>query len=76
MHTTDIDCRFHARAARGLARAKRFALAMLVVFVVGIGLAGIAVAANNSVQGGAAKKEAGGFETDAPYAILIEAESG
>ena len=31
--------------------------------------------ANNSVQGGQ-KKEQGGFESGAPYAILIEAESG
>lgn len=34
-----------------------------------------APAANNSVQGGQ-KKEQGGFESAAPYAILIEAESG
>ena len=34
-----------------------------------------APAANNSVQGGQ-KKEQGGFESGAPYAILIEAESG
>lgn len=76
MRTTDIDCRFHARAAQGLARARGVAWAMFVAFVVAIGLAGIATAANNSIQGGAAKKEAGGFESDAPYAILIEAESG
>ncbi len=36
--------------------------------------AGLANAANNSVQG--AKKDDGGYDTDAPTAILIEAESG
>jgi D-alanyl-D-alanine carboxypeptidase (penicillin-binding protein 5/6) len=35
---------------------------------------GIAYAANQSVQG--AKKEEGGYETDAPNAILIDADSG
>src|SRR5438874_5400165 len=39
-----------------------------------VGLAGIAYAANNSVQG--PKKEEGGFDGDAPTAILIEASSG
>ncbi|WP_249148584.1 D-alanyl-D-alanine carboxypeptidase family protein [Bradyrhizobium jicamae] len=39
----------------------------------GIGC-GVAFAANNSVQG--AKKEEGGFDGDAPTAILIEASSG
>jgi len=36
--------------------------------------AGVVYAANNSVQG--AKKEEGGFDGDAPTAILIEASSG
>src|SRR6266513_2295382 len=39
-----------------------------------LALAGIAYAANNSVQG--PKKEEGGFDGDAPTAILIEASSG
>jgi serine-type D-Ala-D-Ala carboxypeptidase (penicillin-binding protein 5/6) len=39
-----------------------------------VGWAGIVYAANNSVQG--AKKEEGGFDGDAPTAILIEASSG
>src|SRR4051794_33902103 len=39
-----------------------------------IGWAGIAYAANNSLQG--PKKEEGGFDGDAPTAILIEASSG
>ena len=39
-----------------------------------IALGSVAFAANNSVQG--AKKEEGGFDADAPTAILIEAGSG
>ena len=44
------------------------------VVVVAVGLGGLVHAANNSVQG--AKKEEGGFDGDAPTAILIEASSG
>src|SRR5712675_1422287 len=45
------------------------------VVVAAVGWGGIVYAANNSVQG--AKKEAeGGFDGDAPTAILIEASSG
>jgi serine-type D-Ala-D-Ala carboxypeptidase (penicillin-binding protein 5/6) len=39
-----------------------------------VGCSGVVYAANNSVQG--AKKEEGGFDGDAPTAILIEASSG
>ena len=39
-----------------------------------VGWGGIVYAANNSVQG--AKKDEGGFDGDAPTAILIEASSG
>src|SRR5437764_13110671 len=39
-----------------------------------IGWGGLVFAANNSVQG--AKKDDGGFDGDAPIAILIEASSG
>jgi D-alanyl-D-alanine carboxypeptidase (penicillin-binding protein 5/6) len=39
-----------------------------------VGWAGLAYAANQSVQG--AKKDEGGFDGDAPTAILIEASSG
>jgi len=48
----------------------------LVAALVGCGLAfaTAAVAANNSVQG--AKKDEGGYSTEAPTAILIEATSG
>jgi D-alanyl-D-alanine carboxypeptidase (penicillin-binding protein 5/6) len=48
----------------------------LIASVVGIavGWGGVVYAANNSVQG--AKKDEGGFDGDAPTAILIEAASG
>src|SRR5271156_4479541 len=42
--------------------------------VVAVGWGGLVSAANNSVQG--AKKEEGGFDGDAPTAILIEGSSG
>jgi serine-type D-Ala-D-Ala carboxypeptidase (penicillin-binding protein 5/6) len=42
--------------------------------VIAVGWSGLVYAANNSVQG--AKKEEGGFDGDAPTAILIEASSG
>jgi D-alanyl-D-alanine carboxypeptidase (penicillin-binding protein 5/6) len=44
------------------------------VLIAAVGWGAIAHAANNSVQG--AKKEEGGFDGDAPTAILIEASSG
>jgi D-alanyl-D-alanine carboxypeptidase (penicillin-binding protein 5/6) len=47
---------------------------MAAVLAVAVGCGGVAYAANNSVQG--AKKEEGGFDGDAPTAILIEASSG
>jgi serine-type D-Ala-D-Ala carboxypeptidase (penicillin-binding protein 5/6) len=53
------------RAWRGLIAA---------VIAVAIGWGGMVYAANNSVQG--AKKDDGGFDGDAPTAILIEASSG
>jgi D-alanyl-D-alanine carboxypeptidase (penicillin-binding protein 5/6) len=61
------------RAARGLLHG----LLLGLVLAVAVCLFAIPYtqAANNSVQGGA-KKEVGGFDTDAPFAILIEAESG
>ncbi len=52
--------------------AWRGLLAAVVALAVGWG--GMVYAANNSVQG--AKKEEGGFDGDAPTAILIEASSG
>jgi D-alanyl-D-alanine carboxypeptidase (penicillin-binding protein 5/6) len=50
----------------------RSLMAALVALAVGWG--GIVFAANNSVQG--AKKDEGGFDGDAPTAILTEASSG
>src|SRR5437870_2851004 len=45
-----------------------------VLIAIAVGWGGVVYAANNSVQG--AKKEEGGFDGDAPTAILIEASSG
>src|SRR5450432_1555480 len=53
-------------------RSWRVLLAAVLAAAVGWG--GIVFAANNSVQG--AKKDEGGFDGDAPTAILIEASSG
>ena len=44
------------------------------VLVMAVGWGGLVYAANNSVQG--AKKDEGGFDGDAPTAILVEASSG
>src|ERR1700733_3326493 len=44
------------------------------IVAIGIACGSVAFAANNSVQG--AKKDDGGYDTDAPTAILIEAGSG
>jgi D-alanyl-D-alanine carboxypeptidase (penicillin-binding protein 5/6) len=55
----------------GLARAQALIVA-IVALAIACGSA--AFAANNSVQG--AKKDDGGYDTDAPTAILIEAGSG
>ena len=56
---------FHAAAAGAL-------IAGIVAMAIACG--SVAFAANNSVQG--AKKDDGGYDTDAPTAILIEAGSG
>src|SRR6202041_1448182 len=56
----------------GCASSWRSLIAVAVVMAVGWG--GLVYAANNSVQG--AKKDEGGFDGDAPTAILIEASSG
>src|SRR5512133_2753051 len=61
-------------------RKPRFATAdswgtlVAAVVAIAVGWGGLVYAANNSVQG--AKKEEGGFDGDAPTAILIEASSG
>jgi D-alanyl-D-alanine carboxypeptidase (penicillin-binding protein 5/6) len=56
---------FHVTVARALIAG---------IVAVGIACGSIAFAANNSVQG--AKKDDGGYDTDAPTAILVEAGSG
>jgi D-alanyl-D-alanine carboxypeptidase (penicillin-binding protein 5/6) len=56
---------FRPKAARALIAG---------VIAVGIACGSVALAANNSVQG--ARKDDGGYDTDAPTAILIEAGSG
>jgi len=48
---------------------------LAVLLVVAIGWGGMLQAANQSIQGGK-KEEPGGFDGDAPTAILIEATSG
>jgi D-alanyl-D-alanine carboxypeptidase (penicillin-binding protein 5/6) len=63
-----------------LSRTLRFAPGRLwrgliaAAVAVAVGWGGMVYAANNSVQG--AKKDEGGFDGDAPTAILIEASSG
>src|SRR5580698_2687489 len=47
---------------------------LAAVVAIAVGWSGLVYAANNSVQG--AKKEEGGFEGEAPTAILIEVSSG
>src|ERR1700754_3059515 len=44
------------------------------ILIIAVSWSGVAQAANQSVQG--AKKEDGGFDGDAPTAILVEASSG
>jgi D-alanyl-D-alanine carboxypeptidase (penicillin-binding protein 5/6) len=56
------------------ARGRRWRGLMAVVLAAAVGWGGMVYAANQSVQG--AKKEEGGFDGDAPTAILIEATSG
>ena len=68
--TVELSLSRKSRAATG--RAWRSLIAAIVAVAVGSG--GVVYAANNSVQG--SKKEEGGFDGDAPTAILIEANSG
>src|SRR5437868_8099706 len=60
------------KPAAAVTRSWRSLVAALIAIAIGCG--GVVYAANNSVQG--AKKEEGGFDGDAPTAILIEASSG
>ncbi len=56
------------------ATARSWRSLVVAVVAIAVGCGGVVYAANNSVQG--AKKEEGGFDGDAPTAILIEASSG
>jgi serine-type D-Ala-D-Ala carboxypeptidase (penicillin-binding protein 5/6) len=58
----------------GFAAARPWRSLLAGVLAAGIACGSVAIAANNSVQG--AKKDDGGYDTDAPTAILIEASSG
>src|SRR6266478_42321 len=67
-----VEISVSRKPAAGSGRAWRCLIVALVV--VAVGCSGVVYAANNSVQG--AKKDEGGFDGDAPTAILIEAVSG
>src|ERR1700674_3788597 len=67
-----VEISISHQPAAGSGRAWRSLIAALVA--VAVGYSGAVYAANNSVQG--AKKDEGGFDGDAPTAILIEAGSG
>ena len=63
------------RFRRSILPTGRISRILVAAFVmVAVGWGGVLYAANQSVQG--AKKEEGGFDGDAPTAILIEAASG
>jgi D-alanyl-D-alanine carboxypeptidase (penicillin-binding protein 5/6) len=62
----------HASSRMSTARPWRSLVAAVLAITVGWG--GVVYAAGNSIQG--PKKEEGGFDGDAPTAILIEASSG
>ena len=67
-----VDHSFSHNSGAATGRAWRRLVAAVVAVALGWG--GMVYAANNSVQG--AKKDDGGFDGDAPTAILIEANSG
>jgi D-alanyl-D-alanine carboxypeptidase (penicillin-binding protein 5/6) len=67
-----VEISLSGKSGAATGRAWRSLVAAVVAMAVGWG--GMVYAANNSVQG--AKKEEGGFDGDAPTAILIEANSG
>ena len=58
----------------GFTAARRWRSLIAGIVAAGIACGSFAFAANQSVQG--AKKDDGGYDTDAPTAILIEASSG
>jgi D-alanyl-D-alanine carboxypeptidase (penicillin-binding protein 5/6) len=63
-----------SRKSRSATGTNSWRSLIVAVVTLAVGWGGIVYAANNSVQG--AKKEEGGFDGDAPTAILIEASSG
>src|SRR6202047_5214149 len=63
-----------SRKSRSATGTNSWRSLIFAVVALAVGCSGIVYAANNSVQG--AKKEEGGFDGDAPTAILIEASSG
>jgi D-alanyl-D-alanine carboxypeptidase (penicillin-binding protein 5/6) len=63
-----------SRKSRSTTGTNSWRSLVVAVVTLAVGWGGIVYAANNSVQG--AKKEEGGFDGDAPTAILIEASSG
>jgi D-alanyl-D-alanine carboxypeptidase (penicillin-binding protein 5/6) len=63
-----------SRKSRSATGTNSWRSLVVAVVTLAVGWGGIVYAANNSVQG--AKKEEGGFDGDAPTAILIEASSG
>ena len=62
------------RKSRSSATTRRWRGLIAALVAAAVGWGGVVYAANNSVQG--AKKDDGGFDGDAPTAILIEASSG
>src|SRR3982075_2335271 len=67
-----VELSLSRKSSTATGRAWRGLIAAVVAIAVGWG--GVVYAANNSVQG--ARKEEGGFDGDAPTAILIEGSSG
>src|ERR1700732_4271993 len=63
-----------SRKSRSATGTNSWRSLIVAVVALAVGWGGIVYAANNSVQG--AKKDEGGFDGDAPTAILIEATSG
>ncbi|MDB5652894.1 MAG: dac [Tardiphaga sp.] len=59
-----------------LPTASRWRFLLAGLLAIGLALSGAAYAANQSVQGAKKPVEDGGYDTDAPTAILIEAGSG
>lgn len=72
MRTSELGRGGRYSVGSRMARALVAAVAVLGFAMASVG--GVP-AANNSIQGGQ-KKEQGGFESGAPFAILVEAESG